>query len=79
MNVNETETNKNTLEKVIDERAYDLPPAVTQDCVNEELVDRNQNDLIEKNESEVYGEVGEISVETENEDVIHNNMNVNET
>ena len=34
--------------------------------------------MIEENETEVHDEVGEISIETKNQDVIHRHMNVNE-
>ena len=36
-------------------------------------------DLIEENDTGVYDEVGEISIETENKDMIHSHMNLNET
>ena len=38
-----------------------------------------KHDLIEENETGVYDEVGEISIETENQDTIHSHMNLNET
>ena len=38
-----------------------------------------KHDFIEENETGVYDEVGEISIETENQDMIHSHMNLNET
>ena len=39
------ETNKDTLYKVIEDIPDDTSPDMMEDCVNEELDDRNQNNL----------------------------------
>ena len=75
MNENETETNRYTLEDVIDECQYYTSPVVMKDCVNWELDHINQNGLIEENETEVHNDEREISIKTENQDGIHSNMN----
>ena len=50
-----------------------------EDCVNEEHKDSNQNGFIEENGTEVHDEVGEISIDTENEGVINRYITENET
>ena len=47
MDENETETNQDTLEDVIDELPYETSPVVMDYCLNEELDCSNQNDVIE--------------------------------
>ena len=47
-------------------------------CVNEELDDKNQNDLNEWNKTGLNEEELDKSKETENDDVIYRSMNVNE-
>ena len=79
MNVNKSEKNQDTLEEIVYECTDYTSPAVMEDGVKEELEDGNQNDLIDKNEIEVNDLVGEISIETENRDTIHRNMNVNKS
>ena len=79
MNKNENGTNQDNLEEVIDEWPDDTNPVVMEDFVNEELENRNQNDFIDENETELHDEEEEKSIDTENEDVIHRIMNENET
>ena len=50
-----------------------------EDFVNKELDYIKINCFIEQNGTEVNGDVGEISKDTENEDVIHRHINVNKT
>ena len=42
-----------------------------EDCVNEEHEDSTINEFLEENDTELYNEVREISIETENEYVLH--------
>ena len=50
-----------------------------KDCVNEEHEDSIINEFLEENDTELYDEVREISIETENEDAIHIDITENET
>ena len=52
--------------EVIFKCLYDTSPVVMEDCVNDEHEDSIINDFIEGNDTEVDGEVIEISKETEN-------------
>ena len=79
MNVNETGTNLDTIEQLIDEFPDDAHPAMMEDYINKELDDMNQNHLNEKNKIGLDEEEGEKTAETINEDVIHRNMNKNGT
>ena len=45
MNENETETNRDAFEKVIQQWTDSTCPAMMEDCGNEELDDGNKNDL----------------------------------
>ena len=49
-----------------------------EDCVNDENEDSTRKYLVEKNDTKVTDEVIEISIETENEDVIHRYITDNE-
>ena len=53
-------------------------PVMVVGCVNEEHEDISQNCFIEENCIEVHDEMEEKSVDTENQDVIHRHINVNE-
>ena len=57
----------------------DTPPVVMEYCVNDEHEDSTRKYLVEKNYTKVTNEVREISIETENEDVIHRNITDIET
>ena len=48
-----------------------------EDCENEELDDRNQNNINEG--KTIVDEEGNKSTDTENEEMIHRDMNENET
>ena len=48
-----------TYEEVIGECPDETPAAMTKDCVNKNLDDKNKNDLNEVNEIGVDGEEGE--------------------
>ena len=45
-----------------------------EDCVNDEHEDSIRNGFIEKGDTKVHDEVRQISIETENEDVIHRDI-----
>ena len=64
--------------EVIGECPDDKYPAVMDYFVNDEHQDRIRNYLIEENYAEVHDEVREISIEVENEDVIHIDITENE-
>ena len=63
----------------MDEWPYEISPVLIKGGLKEELYDINQNDLMEGNDTGVHDEEGEISIETEDHDVINNHMNVNKT
>ena len=65
--------------EVIDEFQEDTYPVVMEDCVNDEHEDSIRNYLIEVNGTKFNYEVREISIYTENEDVIHRDITENET
>ena len=79
MNLNETETNRDNFDVVIDELPDDTYPAMIEDYVNDELDDMNQNDLSDKNKIGLDGEEVEKATDNVNEYVIHTNMNENDT
>ena len=58
---------------------YDISPVFIEDCVNNEHEDSIRNGLVEKNDTKVNDEVREISIDTENKDVIHRDITDNET
>ena len=64
---------------VIYECPYKISPVVINDCVNDEHDDSTRTYLVDKNDTKVNDKVREISLETENEDIIHKGITDNET
>ena len=50
-----------------------------EECENEEHQDRIINNFLEENGTELHGEVEEISIKTENDDLKYRNITENET
>ena len=79
MNKNGIETNWDISGEVIDEFPYDTFLAVTEYCINSEHEDSIINYSFEENDTWLYFEVREISLDTKNEDVIQRYITENET
>ena len=56
---NETETNQDTLNKVIEKSPDEKSPVVMEEYVNKELDYSNHNYLVEENKTEVHDEEGD--------------------
>ena len=78
MNKNGIETNWDISGEVIDEFPYDTFLAVTEYCINSEHEDSIINYSFEENDTWLYFEVREISLDTKNEDVIQRYITENE-
>ena len=65
--------------KVIDKFTNDTPPFVTGDYVNYEHEGRIRKDLVNRNDTKEKNKLREISIQTENKDVIHRYITDNET
>ena len=65
--------------KVIDKFTNDTPPFVTGDYVNYEHEGRIRKDLVNRNDTKENNKLREISIQTENKDVIHRYITDNET
>ena len=76
---NETESTKDTWDKVIYECPDGMSTDIMQECGFEKIDDIKQNDLSEENKTGIEKEEGKVSTETENADIIHSNMNGNKT